>query len=457
MYHKLSNELIKRIEDDRRRGIANEFAAKDEDIIRRNPDHDIPSLWRPAYLRDIEKILHNPYYNRYSDKTQVFSFVKNDDVSRRALHVQLVSRTARNIGRVLGLNLDLIEAAALGHDIGHTPFGHAGERFLSELYREHTGRLFNHNVHSVRVLDKLIKRNMSLQVLDGVLSHNGELELKEYRPASLLVYEGDGSLESKKSYSAKCYDILDERVKACATDPLANKKQIPCTLEGCVVRVSDIIAYLGKDRQDAIRLGVLESDSVFSGSENIGTSNPEIINNMIVNIIENSYGKPYLKMDDEYFDAFSAAKKENYSLIYNNEKLEKMYATMIKPMFSQMYERLLSDFTDIKDVCESIDKASLDELSKAEEKHAVGAGNTKLILYLEKHFGKMEALTHHLAFLVKENYYNANFSLWDYLKEPADDMVVDYIASMTDDYFIDYFKRLFPESSIEVPYTSYFG
>jgi hypothetical protein len=106
-----------------------------------------------------------------------------------------------------------------------------------------------------------------------------------------------------------------------------------------------------------------------------------------------------------------------------------------------MYERLLSDFTDIKDVCESIDKASLDELSKAEEKHAVGAGNTKLILYLEKHFGKMEALTHHLAFLVKENYYNANFSLWDYLKEPADDIVVDYIASMTDDYFIDYFKR----------------
>ena len=126
-------------------------------------------LWRPAFVRDIEKILHNPYYNRYSDKTQVLSAYQNDDISRRALHVQLVARIARNIGRMLGLNEDLIEAVSLGHDIGHTPFGHAGERFLNELYHAHTGRFFNHNVHSVRVLDKLVSRNMSLQVLDGPL------------------------------------------------------------------------------------------------------------------------------------------------------------------------------------------------------------------------------------------------------------------------------------------------
>lgn len=145
-------------------------------------EQDKANLWRPAFVRDIEKILHLPYYNRYVDKTQVFSFYHNDDITRRALHVQLVSRIARNIGSVLGLNLDLIEAIALGHDIGHTPFGHAGERFLDELLKNETGRSFQHNVQSARVLDKLFARNISLQVLDGVLCHNGEFEMQEYRP-----------------------------------------------------------------------------------------------------------------------------------------------------------------------------------------------------------------------------------------------------------------------------------
>ena len=135
-------------------------------------------MQRPAYVRDIEKIMNVPYYNRYSYKTQVFSLVRNDDISRRALHVQYVSRIARNIGRLLGLNIDLIEAIALGHDIGHTPFGHAGERALSKLYHEHTGRYFNHNVHSVRVLDNICCQNLSLQTLDGIICHNGEMEMK---------------------------------------------------------------------------------------------------------------------------------------------------------------------------------------------------------------------------------------------------------------------------------------
>ena len=136
-------------------------------------NHDRANLWRPPFVRDIEKIMHLPYYNRYGDKTQVFSLYRNDDISRRAQHVQLVSRIARNIGNVLNLNQDLIEAISLGHDIGHAPFGHAGERILSALLRGETGRYFNHNVHSVRVLDVLGQRNISLQTLDGVLCHNG--------------------------------------------------------------------------------------------------------------------------------------------------------------------------------------------------------------------------------------------------------------------------------------------
>ena len=103
--------------------------------------------------------MHCPYYVRYMDKTQVFSLCKNDDVSRRATHVQFVARIARNIGSVLNLNCDLIEAIALGHDIGHTPFGHAGERKLDEILYNATGRHFNHNIHSARVLYQYFKGN----------------------------------------------------------------------------------------------------------------------------------------------------------------------------------------------------------------------------------------------------------------------------------------------------------
>ena len=157
-YNKLSEDLLLKIQLDRVNGIINPYRCENNSVIRRNNDRDIQNLWRPSFVRDIEKIMHLPFYNRYADKTQVFSFYHNDDITRRALHVQLVSKIARNIGSVLGLNLDLIEAIALGHDIGHTPFGHAGERFLSELLNKETGRYFNHNVHSVRVLDNMFAR-----------------------------------------------------------------------------------------------------------------------------------------------------------------------------------------------------------------------------------------------------------------------------------------------------------
>ena len=134
-YEKLSPELSERIRYDIENGTRPDFGAKGTNALRRNPAFYRESIWRPAYVRDVDKIMHSPYYNRYTDKTQVFSFYKNDDITRRALHVQLVSRIARSIGSVLNLNLDLIEAIALGHDIGHTPFGHAGTFLVPTLYQ----------------------------------------------------------------------------------------------------------------------------------------------------------------------------------------------------------------------------------------------------------------------------------------------------------------------------------
>ena len=158
-YIPLSKELEERIREDRENHVKNPYACSDDAVIRRDMAHDKQTIWRPAFVRDCEKIMHIPYYNRYADKTQVFSLYKNDDISRRASHVQLVSRTARNIGQALNLNLDLIEAISIGHDIGHTPFGHAGERKLSQIYHDHTGRYFNHNIHSAMVLDRIFPVN----------------------------------------------------------------------------------------------------------------------------------------------------------------------------------------------------------------------------------------------------------------------------------------------------------
>lgn len=398
-YDNLTGRLQERIIEDRRNHVVNPYAFQDKDVLRRKMDHDKANLWRPAFVRDSEKIMHIPYYNRYADKTQVFSLYKNDDISRRSQHVQLVSRIARNIGSVLGLNTDLIEAIALGHDIGHTPFGHAGERMLNELYHGETGRYFNHNIHSARVLDKIFPLNLSMQSLDGIICHNGELELKEYRPEKYADFS-----------------LFDEKMNECYIRKGAVKQLVPATLEGCVVRVSDIIAYLGKDRQDALKLGIYEDIPKYK-SQSIGSTNAEIINNMSVNIIENSYGKDYLKMDDDYFEAFKSSKKENYQKIYGNEKLEAVYREQINPMFCDIYYRLLDDMKN---------------------------HNKKSVIY-----------THHIAYLKELTHYYSDIK--QYEESEPNEIVVDYIASMTDDYFIDLYKYLFPTGKHKVDYIGYFG
>lgn len=398
IYNKISIDLQEKIRSDREEGYVNPYRFDDGKAVRRNPSHDKANLWRPTFVRDTEKIMHLPAYNRYSDKTQVFSFYHNDDLTRRSLHVQLVSRIARNIGAVLGLNLDLIEAIALGHDIGHTPFGHAGERFLSDLYKAETGRYFNHNVHSVRVLDKIFRRNLTLQTLDGILCHNGEFELKEYRP----------NLN-------KTFEQLDIEIEDCYTSGQpAIKSLVPTTLEGCVVRVCDMIAYVGKDRQDA-RAAKIIDDSVKFSNEVIGTQNAAIINNLTVDIIENSYGKDYILLSEKAFKDLKTAKKENNEKIYKNPEINQLYDDIIKPMFEELYYKLLADLK---------------------------CGDENSLIY-----------RHHIGSVLSDFMYRDNK---DYLYEEPNDIVVDYIASMTDDYFIDLHKHLFPNSKYKIKYHSYF-
>ena len=394
-YRQLSAELEKRILADRAAGTLPKQSFDDVNAVRRDAERDQATILRPAFIRDTDKILHSPYYTRYADKTQVFSFYKNDDITRRSLHVQLVSRIARTLGNALNLNCDLIEAIALGHDIGHTPFGHAGENYLDALLYSHCGRHFSHNIHSVRVLDRIFPYNITLQTLSGIAAHDGELELCEYHPQPLADFE-----------------TFDRQIEACYQDRANVKKLIPSTLEGCVVRISDIIAYLGKDRQDAERADLIQNRSFEQGT--LGTYNAEIINNLTINILENSYGKPYIKMDPDYFKALQKAKKDNYQLIYLRDEVKDVLEQKIKPMMEMLYESLLQD--------------------------------------LLKEDRSSPIFTHHIAQVQKAHYQRTA----PYEAEEPNQIVADYIASMTDDYFIDLFAHRFPQSDLTITYKGYF-
>lgn len=396
-YEVLSREVAEQIQKARQGAILSPMAFDDGQVQRRiDTAKDIATIWRPTFVHDIDKILHCPFYNRYTDKTQVFSLYKNDDITRRSLHVQLVSRIARTIGAALHLNLDLIEAIALGHDLGHPPFAHTGETYLCDLYYKHTGRYFFHNLQSVRVLDNIYPLNISLQTLNGIATHNGEIQCEEYLPHPI------GSFEE-----------FDRSMERCYTDLAYAKSIMPDTLEGCVVRLSDIISYLGKDRQDAARTKIVD-ESLFMDDE-IGSINAEIINNLCVNVIENSYGKPYIKLDEKHFKALQKSCKDNYRLIYNNAAALAKLDTSVKPMMAEIYGQLLDDL-------------------RAENKYS-------------------PIWRHHIN-VINRTYYKRNTP---YEATEPNQIVVDYIASMTDDYFIALHKYLFPDSSLQVQYKDYFN
>ena len=391
----LSDELIERMSDDRARGWKNPYRASDEDALRREErPADRSSIWRPAFVRDVEKILHMPAYNRYAGKTQVFSFRSNDDLSRRGLHVQLVARIARDIGFALGLNCDLIEAIGLGHDLGHTPFGHAGERCLNDVFHERTGRWFFHNVHSVRVLDKLYGRNISLQTLDGALCHNGEYEQRVFELSGL-----------------SSFGEFDRVVDECVSGGGAVIGHLrPTTLEGCVVRISDIIAYVGRDRQDAIEAGLLTGDAFEDGLG--GAYNSWILTHASADIIEHSYGKDRIEMSEELFAEIRRAKAENYAKIYRSSGIEGERAEVLARAFELMYERCL------------------DDLNKRDESSFIFRHHIMRIEEQLAHYGRT----------------------YDWQSDP-EQTVVDYIASMTDGYFAELASKFFPQ--IHFPKRTY--
>lgn len=265
---------------------------------------DIKNDFRTPFFRDIDRIIHSLSYTRYDDKTQVYSFKDNDHISKRIIHVQLVSKIARTIARALKLNEDLCEAIALGHDIGHTPLGHTGEAILNEISKRELNEEFGHNIQGVRyymdVENNGYGLNLCVQVLDGIMCHNGEMVDSCYKPMKKDINE------FLREYNESYKDLSEFN------------KYSPMTLEGCVVRISDIIGYIGRDIEDAINLGTFERNSLPSSITSVlGDNNRDIVNTIIVDIIDNSMDKPYIKMSDDVFNALFELKKFNYENIYS--------------------------------------------------------------------------------------------------------------------------------------------
>ncbi|MDK2889833.1 MAG: dGTPase [Methanoculleus sp.] len=313
-------------------------ATRNADYLRRSGRKREEPVIRPPFFRDADRIVHSKAYARYIDKTQVFYLVENDHITHRVLHVQLASKIGRTIGRALGLNEDLIEAIALGHDIGHVPYGHLGEKFLDELCTEHNIGGFRHNVQSVRFLDTVEDCDLTLQVLDGILCHNGEAHDRS------LTVEGEARWDS---FAEKL-----QRIEA-------GGDALPLTAEGCVVRCADSISYLGRDLADALEVEVIGDDDLADFPENcmrvFGIAgrrkedfrevNQRVLDILIRDIIAVSYDTDCIAFSEEASACVAAFKEFNMNHIYGNKKLLRNEGK-IRFMFRHLFEHILEDIEE---------------------------------------------------------------------------------------------------------------
>jgi dGTPase len=287
-------------------------------------------IFRTEFQRDVHRIIYSQSFRRLKHKAQVFYFPQNDHVSTRMDHVRFVASAARTVARCLGLNEDLAEAIGLAHDIGHAPFGHQGEEFLTEIFKKHLvlKKLmpeFSHEIYGLRVVDVIAKRdretpglNLTWEVRDGIVSHCGE-------------------------------DFT-----SCKLEPTNKKKNLnkiktrkgagnPATLEGCIVRLIDKIAYVGKDIEDALEVGVIKVEDVpYKIIEALGTINGKIIGTFVEDMVKNSFGKDYIAISRELGNLLHKLIKFNCKHIYHSKQAEG-YMTQAQKTITYLFDDLLTE------------------------------------------------------------------------------------------------------------------
>ena len=329
---------------------------------------------RSPYYRDTTAIIHSSPFRRLKHKTQVFFAPSNDHICTRMEHVLHVASIATAICRAMGLNDEMAWAIGMGHDLGHTPFGHIGEHILSDLMVKKGFEPFEHEINGLRVVDFLSHLNLTYAVRDGIVSHCGEHFIRTISP--------------------------DFKVKDLSS--ITKKAGIrPATWEGCVVRFSDQIAYLGRDFEDASRLGIVSRAEVpVICTKVLGATNGEIINTLVEDIISNSEKEGCIAFSEDVYEAVKVMKDFNYKHIY----LSPMLAG-----YEEYFRRLINLIYDY--LSELLDKCGFEKDLYLKEGNMLSAGFYNFIV--EK----------------KDAYIKHDGNL--------DRIVFDYIAGMSDNFCID--------------------
>lgn len=340
---------------------------------------------RGDFFRDQTAIIHSTAFRRLKSKTQVFFAPENDHICTRIEHVLHVATIAATICKGLNTNgwkldADMAYAIGLGHDLGHTPFGHAGEKALNKLLGGDNS--FIHEINSYRQVEYLANKGQGLNlcygVKDGIICHNGEKD-EQYLKPSLLLNE---------------------------LDNIEDRKMIATSYEGCIMRFSDKIAYLGRDLEDAYIAGFITDRDVPEKVRNIlGDRNGQIINSLIIDIIQNSKDSDRIGFSDEKYELVTELKKFNYSKIYNHPNLKK-YDKFCDRIINNLFEYLHNLYVKNRNETQKYTETGIE---------------------LDKQFG---------------DYVNEMYSFYHFRNEDIKQIVTDYISGMTDPFALESIKQI---------------
>ncbi|MCB1213361.1 MAG: HD domain-containing protein [Chlamydiia bacterium] len=283
--------------------------------------HNEECTYRLAFRMDADNILRSKSYARCSDKTQVVPLLSHDHIAHRILHVQLVNSLSQTISEALGLNRDLVEAIALGHDIGHPPFGHQGEELLSSLSIEHGNGPFAHPYQSCRQLTEVEPLNLSLQVLDGILCHDGSLHSRINTP------------NRKKSWAEFQREMVLKK-----SDPDCHLT--PMTMEGALVKICDTVSYLVQDLKDGIRLGLVNRSQI--PDTLLGTSDETILAEFSRHLIDASTQKDAIILSEPLFAAIKQLRAFNFESIYFHPMVRRQ-TQRIRRSYGLLFRWLIED------------------------------------------------------------------------------------------------------------------
>ena len=389
------------------------------DLIRRRTAlYEKPNDCRDPFERDYTRILHCLAYRRLKHKTQVFFNIENDHICTRMEHVSHVESVAATIAKDLGLSVELTRAIAIGHDLGHAPFGHQGERELSAIQEKYLGTKFFHERNGLRFVDDIelleddyrVQRNLDLTyaVRDGIISHCGEVDENGLRPRreyiDLTTFTESGQYQ-------------------------------PFTWEGCVVKLSDKIAYVGRDIEDAIRLKFLTKENqaqladLAKAYDKMAINTTVIIHNMIYDVCANSSPEKGVCLSQRFYDQLKEIKDFNYQYIYKNKRLTP-FTEYARVVITQIFNVLL-DAYDGED--------TLSELRRRAEIYPelMGAFADWLSKFCDTEMNLFDNITEKTVKCSNKKIYGTLATREIYIGA-----IIDYISGMSDNYCIKVFNEL---------------